>query len=552
MPLRNLWGTQADSVSGQAVTNARASECIYNWMAQARMGSVILTARRPFAQDAELDTAWFTVAASGGPVTVTGAAYSPDDRRELKLTLSRDIAPDETATVSYRRPRGKAGLWDVDGRQLADIGPEPVAKASVPVSATAVAVVSEPGDDATYAAGDSVRVAVTFTEAVDVDTEAGTPRLKLDLGGGDGAGERWAAWEGGSGTDTLTFAWTAAAPDEAADGIAVLADTLETGGGTIRSVATQADAALGHAGLAHDPAHKVDAAPPQLLRGEIDGGAMTLHFSEALDPDSTGGEFHMAVETPERGVVGFRALGGVTVDGATVTVGMGAGYPRATAGLERNWVRYVRRADGGGALRDLAGNPVTAPHRMGSTNGVESRYIKIDLENVTRSVPLVTGVAVVSDAGGDDTYAIGETIRVQVTFGETVSVDTSGGTPRLRIRMDPRWGEFWAAYESGGGTEALTFAYTVAEPNTSPPGIAVLANTLQLNGGAIRSVADGQECAPRARGARPRRGPQGELAACAVGRDRRGGGLGRGRRRHLRAGRDDPGAGHLRRDGERG
>ncbi len=138
--LRNVWGTQADGFSGQAVMNARASECIYNWMAQARMGSVILTARRPFAQDAEPDTAWFSVAASGGPVTVTGAAYSPDEPHELKLTLSRDIAPDETATVSYRRPRGNAGLWDVDGRQLADIGPATVARVTQDAPADADSV----------------------------------------------------------------------------------------------------------------------------------------------------------------------------------------------------------------------------------------------------------------------------------------------------------------------------------------------------------------------------------------------------------------------------
>ena len=268
----------------------------------------------------------------------------------------------------------------------------------------------------------------------------------------------------------------------------MLADTLELNGGTIASLAAQADMALNHAGLDHDPAHKVDAVAPQLLRGEIDGGTMTLYFSEALDPDSTGGEFHMRVEVPERGVVGFRAMGGVTVDGATVTVGMGERMPRATAGLERNRVRYLRRADGSdGTLRDLAGNPLMAPHRsrLYTPNGtVELRVVEIDLVNITGGAPRVTGVAVVSDAGADRTYGNGDTIRVRVTFGEPVDVT---GSPRLRIKMDPRWGEFWAAYESGGGTAALTFAYQVAEPNTAPSGIAVLANTLEFNGGTIRS-----------------------------------------------------------------
>ncbi|MYI68117.1 MAG: hypothetical protein F4103_04975, partial [Boseongicola sp. SB0673_bin_14] len=96
----------------------------------------------------------------------------------------------------------------------------------------------------------------------------------------------------------------------------------------------------------------------------------------------------------------------------------------------------------------------------------------------------MTGVAVSSKAGADKTYGLGDTIRVRVSFGEPVDVT---GSPRLKIKMDPRWGEFWATYESGGGTAALTFAYEVAEPNTAPSGIAVLANTLELDGGRIRA-----------------------------------------------------------------
>ena len=58
----------------------------------------------------------------------------------------------------------------------------------------------------------------------------------------------------------------------------------------------------------------------------------------------------------------------------------------------------------------------------------------------------VTGVSVVSDPGADQTYGIGDTIQVQVTFNRlVVDVDTSGGTPRLKIDMDPaEWGEKWA------------------------------------------------------------------------------------------------------------
>ncbi len=358
---------------------------------------------------------------------------------------------------------------------------------------SAAAVVSDAGGDDTYAAGDTVQVALTFGEAVEVDTEGGAPRLKLDLGGDDGTGERWAAYESGSGTTALTFAWTAAAPDESAAGVAVLADTLELDGGAIRSVATDAAAVLGHAGLAHDPAHKVDAAPPRLLRGEVDGGTMKLFFNEALDAGATGGRFMVDLST-EILWSNFDATGVVSVEDSVVTVGMGAGNPRAEVGrLTRNQVLYIRRADGadgaGGALRDLAGNLVKAPEVLPIGDGVEWRYVRIALENVT-GVPRVTGVAVVSDAGSDATYALGERVRVAVTFSAAVEVDSAGGTPALTVDLDPaESGEKRALYRSGSGTDTLVFVYQVVEPNLATEGVAVLADTLALDGGTIRAAA---------------------------------------------------------------
>ena len=63
------------------------------------------------------------------------------------------------------------------------------------------------------------------------------------------------------------------------------------------------------------------------------------------------------------------------------------------------------------------------------------------------------------------------------------------GTPQLAIDMDPAaWGTKWANYTSGSGTASLTFAHTVVQPNYSTQGIAVLENTLRLNGGTIRSA----------------------------------------------------------------
>ena len=107
--------------------------------------------------------------------------------------------------------------------------------------------------------------------------------------------------------------------------------------------------------------------------------------------------------------------------------------------------------------------------------------LKLNIHGDTN--PGVTGVELVSNAGSDRTYGLGEEIRVRLTYSEAVTVT---GTPRLKIKMDPNFGEFWAVYASGSGTKTLQFAYTVASPNRSTQGIAVLENTLELNGGTLK------------------------------------------------------------------
>ena len=93
-------------------------------------------------------------------------------------------------------------------------------------------------------------------------------------------------------------------------------------------------------------------------------------------------------------------------------------------------------------------------------------------------------VNLVSRAGPDKTYGSGDVIRVRVTWENAVTVT---GTPRLAIDMDPaEWGTKHATYESGSGSKSLTFAHTVVEPNISTKGVAVLVNSLELNGGTIR------------------------------------------------------------------
>ena len=477
--LRDAWGTKADGIDRQVVVNKNANpeNCEVNGIKDAREGSIILTGRRPFAQDAPPRAAWFTVTASGGPVAVTGAAFSPDNPYEIKLTLSRDFAPDETATVSYRRPLGARGLWNVDGAQLADVLDLPVrmrSQATAP-GVEAVAVVSDPGTDRTYAAGDAIRVRLTFDEPVTVDTAQGTPRLKLDLGGESASGERWADYEGGTGTNELAFVYEAVAGDASAEGVAVLADTLELDGGTIVSAAG-ADAALGHAGLGPDAGHKVDTDPPAFASAAVDGATLTVTFDEDLDAGSApaGSAFTVTAAPADgeaRAIAGTGTAAGVA--GAAVTVTLAG----AVAHGETLTVAYA--APDENPVRDLAGNEAAA-------------FSGASAENATGApAPGVEAVAVVSDPGADATYAAGDTIGIRVTFGAPVTVDTAQGTPRLKLDLggEAGSGERWAAYASGSGTNELTFAYTAVAGDASAGGVAVLANTLELDGGTMVSAA---------------------------------------------------------------
>ena len=270
------------------------------------------------------------------------------------------------------------------------------------------------------------------------------------------------------------------------------------------------------------------------------GNQLTVSFDEALDEDSApdGGAFRVRT-LPDGGGTGKRSAqgqggtssgtGATSVEGRTVTVTL----DRPVAPGDRVVVSYDRPDEN--PVRDESGD---------EAEGFSARP--------AANVPPVTAVAVVSDAGSDDTYALGDTIRVRVTFAEKVNVDTAGGTPRLTIKMDPTWGEFRAAYARGSGRRNLIFTHTVVEPNTSPRGIAVLANTLELNGGTIRSKATGADADLAHSGlghdAKHKvnwRIVPSDVTAVAVVSDA-------GERRHLRARRHDPGAGHLRREGERG
>ena len=95
----------------------------------------------------------------------------------------------------------------------------------------------------------------------------------------------------------------------------------------------------------------------------------------------------------------------------------------------------------------------------------------------------IESVAVTSDPGVDGGYAIDDEIQVGLTFSEAVTVT---GAPQLTVDVGGR--NRTAEYSEGSTTTQLLFTYTVASGDEDTDGIAVVANSLALNGGAINAT----------------------------------------------------------------
>jgi hypothetical protein len=225
---------------------------------------------------------------------VTGAKrVTQGQNQRWTITVRPRSSEDVTVTLAATTDCDASGaICTPDGRRLSNSVSATVAAArqAEPPEVTGVEVSSEAGADSTYFLGDTIGVTLTFDEAVEV---TGAPHLKIDM---DPAhwGEKWAGYKGGSGGSALTFVHVVVEPNFSTRGIAVLANTLRLNGGTIRSKATGADADLAHAGLAHDPAHKVDwrqsASAGDVANGDAveDASALVdeaLAMADGLTPD---------------------------------------------------------------------------------------------------------------------------------------------------------------------------------------------------------------------------------------------------------------------------
>ena len=200
-----------------------------------------------------------------------------------------------------------------------------------------IEITSNPGPDATYAAGETIEVTVTFDETVVV---TGMPRLTLNVGGVDRAANY------GSGTGAaLVFAYPVADSELDTDGVSIEANKLSLNGGTIKDEADN-DALLDHEAVAPQAGHKVDGVRPSFLSAAVDGSSLTLTYGEALDEGSRPAPGDFTVEVDGSG----RSVSGVSVSGRGVALTLNPAVEHGDTGIR------VSYTPGTNPIRDAVGN----------------------------------------------------------------------------------------------------------------------------------------------------------------------------------------------------
>ena len=284
-----------------------------------------------------------------GDFTVTGG----DRARTVSRVVVRGMVV--LLTLDAGAEHGEAGIqvsytpWnnpirDAVGNEAGGLSREPVRNDTpdtTPPAVTGVAIVSNPGSDQTYAAGDRIEVRVRFSETVEVE---GTPRLRLRVGNRT----RTAGYLRGTGTAALVFAYEVADGDEDTGGVSIEAGRIALNRGTIKDEENAAE--LDHGAVAPQAGHKVDGVRPAFVSAAVDGSSLTLTYGKALDGGSRPASGDFTVEVGGSG----RSVSGVSVRGSVVTLTLNPAVEHGDTGIRVSYT--VPTGVGANPIQDEVGN----------------------------------------------------------------------------------------------------------------------------------------------------------------------------------------------------
>lgn len=162
---------------------------------------------------------------------------------------------------------------------------------------------------------------------------------------------------------------------------------------------------------------------------------------------------------------------GEPVNGGIVT------FAGPASGASTNPVTNTATITAGAVSRSVTANSIGGPYNV-TANASGAASFNFLLTNIQ---PTVSSVSVPANA----TYVAGQNLDFIVNFNEAVTVVTTGGIPYITITLNTG-GTVKATYQSGSGTSALIFRYTVVSGNEDTDGISV-GSSITLNGGTIKN-----------------------------------------------------------------
>ena len=327
---------------------------------------------------------------------------------------------------------------------------------------TDVSIVSTPRMGDTYGLGEQVRVEVTFDATVHV---TGDPILALSVG----PVTRVARFVTGSGTEVLAFSYSVRSSDRDDDGISIASNALRDG--TIEG-STGRHALRSFGAVEADPQHKVDGGGPERVPVVI--------VSDAGADDSYGVEDRIEVEV--------RFVQAVHVTGSpllALSIGEHTRQARFVSGSGTLTLAFhyrVQREDFDGDGISVSADALTGGRiEDGDGTAVPRDLVALGPDprhRVNGGGSERLAVAIVSDAGADDTYGRGDRIEAEVRFAQVVHVT---GNPLLALSIGENTRQ--AGFVSGSGTTTLTFHYRVRREDFDGDGVSISANA--LTGGRI-------------------------------------------------------------------
>ena len=174
--------------------------------------------------------------------------------------------------------------------------------------------------------------------------------------------------------------------------------------------------------------------------GDGDKVEVTITFNEPVEVVTTGGTPSVALGAD--GVFNNQFASYVRGSGSTALV---FSYTKAAADAESSEFSTLIIELNGGRIKSKA---TDVDAELGILMGAR---ISTDFsaQSNQRAAPAVVGAPVLSEAGTDGLWTAGETVEVQLTFSEPVSVETDGGTPSIGLLLGTQAQS--AAYARGSG-----------------------------------------------------------------------------------------------------